>query len=146
MPLWTVIYVWVYWLWAALLALACWRWGDRPTAFAGPIYLAGVVLGNLTLRHQAFSQFEPGQAIADLMLAIVLSRLAVRWPRWWWIGLAAVQLVSLIGHLSMLTRTGLSRLAYALMTGMSAYPSLILITIGLVAAMRVRSARKRRPA
>lgn len=132
MPSWTIFYVWMFWP-ALLLAVgAAMKWGGPAEKWAGIAYLGAAVTETLVrapLSH-AYRTVDVGVASVDLGLLIALIVFLVRYERRWLYAASALQFVVVTAHIAKLTVPGMSRLAYAIMTGSGGYPSLLLLAVG----------------
>ncbi len=148
MPLWTTVYVALFWVLLAVLLAACLRWGDRPTRLACGSFAVCMVVQKLARLGvtATYHLLSIPALLIDLALLAILAAIALRHPRWWAIALAAVQLVTCLGHLSKLLFPHISRLTYALLIGSGGYPAIILLSAGLIASIRNRAIPADRPA
>ncbi len=126
-------YVMTFYLALPLLVLAASRWGGWPEKSVAILFVAAA-LATMLVRSGAATKYhsvELGVFAVDLALLAGLAAVAVRANRWWTIWAAAFQAITVTGHLAKMATPGLSRMAYALMLGVSAYPALIALALGI---------------
>ncbi|WP_267389587.1 hypothetical protein [Sphingomonas sp. GC_Shp_3] len=95
----------------------------------------------MALFGHSFQQLEPTVMVVDLTLLIALCRVGLRDPRWWVLTMCALQLLSASTHLEHLVDTGMSPLAYAILSGTGAYPTQFLLIAG-IAGYHARTNRR----
>lgn len=133
-----VIYVYAF-LPICVLSLAlAWRWGGETERFVAWAFVIATLIQKLTksLFGPMFSQFEPLAAAVDFGLLFVLLRTAIRLPRGWLLGAAALQLLSSLGHIARLADVDMTPLAYAILMGSGGYPTQALLIYGIITARR----------
>jgi hypothetical protein len=146
MPAWTVLYVEFFPPLCSLALLAAWHWGGKTELLAAASYVIATDLQKVVQGWGApmFARLEVLVATLDTGLFLFLTALAVRTPRTWILCAAALQLLACTGHLAKALDWSITRLAYAIMMGISGYPLLILLTAGVIANARQRRRVARR--
>lgn len=129
----------------ALLALACWIWGDGPericgtTLFAMPFAEVGyhLVFGYDIMR---LSHTDLGHTVMEVVVTIPFLAVALtanrRYPLW----LVSFQLVAVLSHLVRNLAPGAGGAAYLIMTVAPSYAMIATLALGL-AAHRLRMRR-----
>jgi hypothetical protein len=132
------LYISLFYVWLAVLAAAAFPYGGKPERWAILGYAVGAALTLLVRSAPAtkYHNVELGVTAVDLAYLAVIVIVALRAYQWWPICAAALHLTSVIGHLAKLIHPELSRLAYALMIGLPGYPTLAVLTVGLMIQRR----------
>lgn len=126
-------YVYSFWpLLVLAVILAIWR-GDKFERSVCAICMFGsvgtkLIEPRLPLRFQTF---EYGVLLVDLCVLGAFVAVALLGNRWWLRWIAALQLVSTLGHFARATNPALLAGGYAIMVSASAYPILILLLFAL---------------
>lgn len=132
------LYIVTFFVWLTFLVLASFRWGGWPERSVIWMLAVGVTI-TLIVRSGHTTKYrdvELGVALIDLAFLAGVGVVALRSERWWPLCAAAIQTVTVTGHLAKLMVPNLSRLAYALMIGLPAYPLVAVLTVALVNAGR----------
>lgn len=128
MPWWTIAF-WTMLLVAAAYATVRGGVSERLAA----AMLLGAAVATVLVRSNAsqrYSSVEVGVLVVDGLLLAGLVVVALRSGRGWSITLAALQTVTLLGHLGKRLDPELWRLGYAIMVTAPAYPGLLALAIG----------------
>jgi len=146
MPLWTTLYVLLFWPLLLVACVAAWRCGGQPERYAATAYAVAAISEMLLRSRHGFAQLELGVAIVDICLLVALLFLLVRHGRLWIYAAAAIQMVVVTGHLAKLLIPAISRMTYVIMTGAGGYPQVLLLVAGTIAHIlagrsRVRASR-----
>ena len=119
-------------LWFGVCAYALWR-GAQPERFVAVIFL---VLGPLSgVAHSLGYQWrgiELGVFALDILMLLLLLAIAFRANRYWPIGIAAMQVLQVVGHLLKLADPRMLPLLYWVGAVVWAYPMLLLLLLGTV--------------
>lgn len=127
-------------LWLGVCGYALWR-GAQPERFVASMFLAAVPLGSAAYSAgYHWRGIEMGIFGVDLAMLILLLAIALRANRYWPIGIAAMQVLQVIGHLIKLADDHMLPLLYWISNVVWAYPMLILLLLGTV---RHRNREKR---
>lgn len=125
--------------WLGVCGFALWR-GGQPERFVAAIFLLAFPLSSF-LNHKLRSQgVQIGSLVVDVTMMLLLLGIALRANRYWPIGLAAMQLLQVTGHLLKLADPRMLPLLYWISSVVWAYPMLILLLLGTV---RHRNREKR---
>ncbi|WAT17933.1 hypothetical protein OZN62_13610 [Aurantiacibacter sp. MUD11] len=124
----------------SLTAYAFWR-GDGPEKEAGAI-LSGMVAMDvgyhlLLPESGVYSEVDLGHLVIDLLVLILLGRLAVRANRIYPLWMLAGQIISTLMHFNRELSPTLDPIAYLVLTRMPSYLQIMALGVGLV-AHRVR--------
>lgn len=133
MPLWTALYVLLFWPLLLGACIAAWRWGGKPERYVATAYAVAAIFEMLLRSRHGFAQLELGVAIVDICLLVALLFILVRQGRPWIYAAAAVQMVVVTGHLAKLLVPAISRMTYIIMTGAGGYPQVLLLVAGTIA-------------
>lgn len=126
--------VFAFWACLLLVFVAAWRWGGSAERTVATMYLLAALL-TLAARFPGTSRFTTLQVVPaaiDVALLIGLVIVAVRVDRWWPIWSAALQLTTVLGHIAMMQGAGTKPFAYFMTVVSSAFPSLILLAVGIL--------------
>ena len=111
---------------------ALWR-GAQPERFVAVIFLAAVPIGSAAYSlGYHWHGLELGLFAVDLTMLALLILIAFRANRYWPMGLAAMQLLQVTGHLLKLADPRLNPLLYWLSSVVWAYPMLVLLLLGTI--------------
>lgn len=114
--------------------LAALRWGGRPERQVAGLYILAATLSHLVrvTAGSDFTQFQSSIAALDASLLIGLGAIALKVRRWWLLATAALQILTCLGHLAKMLDPATSTMGYFMMLVSSSYPSLILLSLGIV--------------
>lgn len=87
-----------------------------------------------------YLHFEEATLLVDAVLLLALLIVTVRAGYWWLIWSTSLHAIAVLGHLAKLVNPGISRLAYSLMAGISLYPTILLLALGVWLHHRRRTA------
>lgn len=119
-------------LWLGVCSYALWR-GGQPERSVAAIFLAAVPLGSAAYAAGYHWQgIELGIFGIDLAMLVLLLAIAFRANRYWPIGIAAMQVLQVVGHLLKLADPHMLPLLYWISNVVWAYPMLILLALGTV--------------
>jgi hypothetical protein len=119
-------------LWLGVCAYSLWR-GAQPERFVALIFLAAVPLGAAAYSMGLhWRGIEMGLFGVDLTMLILLLAIAFRANRYWPLGIAAMQVLQVVGHLLKLADPHMLPLLYWISNVVWAYPMLILLALGTV--------------
>lgn len=133
-----LLYKYTYWVLLPLLTFAAWRYAGRAERAFAIIHLVALIATQI-MKLGSFAAFrfvEVGVLTIDALTIVAVGVLAIRTGYLWIICAAALHLLALTGHLARLMDPTMSRMAYSLMASASAYPTLILLAIGIALAHR----------
>lgn len=118
--------------WLGVCAFALWR-GGQPERFVSLSFLAAFVLSvAANMSGYQWHGIQMGTFAVDVTLLVVLVAIALRANRYWPIGVAAMQVLQVMGTLLMLADSRMRLLAYWISNVVWAYPMLILLLLGTV--------------
>lgn len=133
MPGWTELFAGAFIpLLVVAAALAFLIGSIREQAVAATYLAVAAIQVASRSRPRAWMDFELWTAITDCALSALLCIICARWPARWVLLAAGVQLFVSTIHLAKLIGLELSRLAYAIVSGASGYPLVILLIWGSV--------------
>jgi uncharacterized membrane-anchored protein len=115
--------------WLAVCGYAAWR-GGQPERFVAIMFLIAFPLGaflNAKFRSQGI---QIGSFSVDVAMLILLLAIALKANRYWPMGMVAMQLLEVVGHLLKLADPRMMPLLYWISSVMWAYPMLILLALG----------------
>lgn len=116
--------------WLGVCAYALWR-GAQPERFVASLFLAAFVLSIMANRlGRQWHGIEIGTLGVDVALLACLMVIAFRANRYWPIGIAAMQLLQVAGHLLKLADPRMLPLLYWISSVVWAYPMLVLLWLG----------------
>ena len=119
-------------LWLGVCFYALWR-GGQPERFVALSFLAAFLTGLLLNRlGYRWHDLQLGSFGVDAMLLLLLLVIAFRANRFWPIGMAAMQLLQVTGHLLKLADPRMLPLLYWISSVMWAYPMLLLLWLGTI--------------
>ncbi len=134
--MWYAVYG--FWLLVILTSLAAWRWGGRIERGVAGSYLAAA-LATVALRLPGTSEYanlNVGVFLIDLMLLMGLVWTALKHAQWWLIASAALQLVTVLGHVAMFDVQRTGPFSYFAAVVGSSYPSQMLLAYALIRKLR----------
>ena len=118
--------------WLGVCIYALWR-GGRPEQCVALIFLsafpAGLAINSIGYRWQGL---QLGSFGIDLTMFALLLIIALRANRYWPMGIAAMQLLQVMGHLLKLADPRMMMLLYWLSSVVWAYPMLVLLLLGTI--------------
>jgi hypothetical protein len=126
-------------LWLGVCGYALWRGGQSERFVAG-LFLLAFPLGAFINAKFRTEGLQVGSLSVDLTMLVLLVAIALRANRYWPIGIAAMQLLQVMGHVLKLADPHMLPLLYWLSSVVWAYPMLILLALGTV---RHRNREKR---
>ena len=118
-------------LWFGSCAYALWR-GGRPERFVALIFLMAVPLCIAAYIPDPWRGVQWGVLAIDTVMLVLLLAIAFRANRYWPIGMAAMQLLQVIGHLLKLTDPAMLHVVYWIGAVVWAYPMLFLLWLGTI--------------
>ena len=124
-----IVYVLPFWILLPCVAIAALRWGGRPERSVAGLYVAAAAASFLpaTRSPQGWLHFETWLLLVDAALLGALCLLVVRYGRRWIVLAASFQTISTLAHLARLMDPGFGGPAYALMEGISSYPTVLIL-------------------
>lgn len=134
--MWYAVYG--FWLLVVLTSLAAWRWGGRNERGVAGSYLAAALV-TVALRLPGTSEYanlNVGVFLIDLLLLMGLVWTALKHAQWWLIASAALQLVTVLGHVAMFDAQRTGPFSYFAAVVGSSYPSQILLAYAIVRRVR----------
>ena len=135
--MWQTVYFAGFWVLLPLTFMAALRWGGWPERTVATMYVIAALCTLLVLTApDRFNRIEPALMAADIILLIGLAFVAVRSDHWWPACATALQFLSVLAHLGKALNPNLLRLGYQLMEQASSYPTLIVLTFGIVTHRR----------
>lgn len=140
--MWLAVYG--FWLFIVLTSFAAWQWGSRiERGIAGSYFAAALATVALRLPGSSnYASIDTGVFSIDLMLLMGLMWTALKHPRWWLIASAALQLVTVLGHIAMFDARQASPFSYFATVVGSSYPSQILLAYAIARrVMRAKAGR-----
>jgi len=126
-------------LWLGVCAYALWR-GGQPERFVAIIFLIAAPLSSAVYSGDLWHGMQIGIFAVDVVMLGLLLAIALRANRYWPIGIVAMQLLQVIGHLLKLADPYMPTLLYWISSVVWAYPMLILLLLG---TLRHRNREKR---
>ena len=133
-------YVLVFWLVLPMLWLAARRWGGRSEQRVATLYVVAAV-ATVVMRstwNSRYHSVEFGVSLVDVLLLIALAREAANSRRWWPVWSTALQAIATLSHIGKAFNSLLMPLGYAIMTGASSYPMLLVLALGIAGTARRR--------
>lgn len=125
----------------ALVATAAGRWGGWAERTAAALYVVAAVATALLREHgpTRYDDVAITSFVIDMALLAGLLVIVVKVDRWWPIVSAALQLLTVSGHVAKLTDTALPPMAYFMTQVASSFPSLALLAVGVWTHRRARN-------
>jgi len=119
-------------LWLGVCGYAMWR-GGQPERFVAALFLIAFVAGTFINKVGYHWQgLQLGSFAIDVTMLALLLVIAFRANRFWPIGIAAMQLLQVMGHLLKLADPRMLPLLYWISSVMWAYPMLVLLWLGTI--------------
>lgn len=118
-------------LWLGVSAYALWR-GGQPERLVATIFLIAFPLSSYINAKLRSEGIQWGSLGVDTTMLVVLLAVAFRANRYWPIGIAAMQLLQVFGHVLKVADPTMLPLLYWLSSVVWAYPMLILLLLGTV--------------
>lgn len=118
-------------LWLGVCGYALWR-GGQPERLVAGMFLIAFLLGSFINAKFRSDGIQWGSLGVDLTMLALLLVIALRANRYWPMGVAAMQLLQVGGHLLKLADPTMLPLLYWLSSVVWAYPMLILLLLGVV--------------
>jgi hypothetical protein len=118
-------------LWLGVCVYALWR-GAQPERFVAAIFLVAAPLSSALYSGTRWHGMQLGIFTLDVLMLILLLMIAFRANRYWPIGIAAMQLLQVIGHLLKLADPQMLTVIYWISAVVWAYPMLLLLLLGTV--------------
>lgn len=118
-------------LWLGVCGYALWR-GGQPERLVAGMFLIAFPLGSFINAKLRSEGIQWGSLSVDLALLVLLLMIALRANRYWPMGIVAMQLLQVMGHLLKLADPTMLPLLYWLSSVVWAYPMLILLLLGAV--------------
>lgn len=126
-------------LWLGVSVYALWR-GGQPERFVALMFLVAAPLSSALYSTGRWHGMQLGIFAVDIVMLILLLAIAFRANRYWPIGIAAMQVLQVIGHLLKLADPQMLTVIYWVSAVVWAYPMLLLLLLGTV---RHRNREKR---
>ena len=126
-------------LWLGVCAYALWR-GGQPERFVAIIFLIAAPLSSAVYSANLWHGMQIGIFAVDVVMLGLLLIIALRANRYWPIGMAAMQVLQVVGQLLKLADRDMPVIIYWIGAAVWAYPMLILLLLG---ALRHRNRVKR---
>jgi len=126
-----VIFFLFAFLWLGSCVYALWR-GGQPERFVAVIFLVGSPLTITLYTPDPWRGVQWGIFIVDVVMLVLMLAIAFRANRYWPIGMAAMQLLEVVGHLIKLTDPTMLHVVYWVSAVVWAYPMLLLLLLGTV--------------
>lgn len=126
-------YVLLFWVLLPTVLLAAFRWGGSAERAGASLYVLAALI-TLAVRpawNVRYQNVEIGVLAIDVSLLIGLATIVYRTERRWPIVATALQAVSVLAHVAKALNPAFWRLAYALMSGASSYPTLAVLAVGI---------------
>jgi len=117
--------------WLGVCGFALWR-GGQPERLVAAMFLIAFPLGSFINAKFRSQGVQLGSLGIDLTMLILLLVIAFRANRYWPMGIAAMQLLQVMGHLLKLADPRMLPLLYWISSVVWAYPMLILLLLGAV--------------
>ncbi|WP_380784821.1 hypothetical protein [Sphingomonas sp. R86521] len=127
------LYVLIFWIALPVIACSAYAWGGRPERIGAAVFTIAAV-ATIAMRApwaQRYHTVSVGVLIIDASLLLALGILTVKADRWWPTIALALQTISTLAHVAKAVNPGFLRLAYAMMSGASSYPTLIVLSVGI---------------
>ncbi len=118
-------------LWLGVCAYALWR-GGQPERLVAIIFLVAAPLSGVVYSDRLWHGMQLGIFAVDVAMLGLLAIIALRANRYWPIGMAAMQVFQVAGHLLKLADPKLLPLLYWISGVVWAYPMLILLLLGTI--------------
>lgn len=124
-----MIYFLFAFLWLGSCGYALWR-GGRPEQLVAVIFLIGSPLTIVAYTPDPWRGVQWGILAIDSVILVLLLAIAFRANRYWPMGVAAMQLLEVVGHLLKLTDPTMLHVVYWISAVVWAYPMLLLLALG----------------
>src|SRR3569623_2487075 len=118
-------------LWLGVCGYALWR-GGQPERFVAAIFLIAAPLASALYSAHRWHGMQLGIFAADTVMLVLLLAIAMKANRYWPIGLAAMQLLQVTGHLLKLADPHMLPVLYWISAVVWAYPMLVLLWLGTI--------------
>jgi hypothetical protein len=118
-------------LWLGVCAYALWH-GGQPERLVAATFLVAAPLSSALYSADRWHGMQLGIFAVDIVMLGLLLAIAFRANRYWPIGIAAMQVLQVIGHLLKLADPHMLTLLYWIGAVVWAYPMLILLALGTV--------------
>lgn len=118
-------------LWLGVCGYALWR-GGQPERCVAVIFLVAALSNWVTYIPNPWRGVQWGIFAVDTVMLALMLAIALRANRYWPIGMAAMQVLQVIGHLLKLADSVMLPMAYWISAAVWAYPMLILLWLGTV--------------
>ncbi|MDB5679748.1 hypothetical protein [Sphingomonas bacterium] len=118
-------------LWLGSCAYALWR-GGQPERFVAVIFLASSPLSIAAYTPNPWRGVQWGILTVDVVMLVLMLAIAFRANRYWPMGIAAMQMLQVLGHLIKLTDPTMLHVVYWVSAVVWAYPMLLLLLLGTV--------------
>jgi len=119
-------------LWFGVCGYALWRGGTPERLVALTFLVLGPLSGVVHSRGRPWHDVDVGVFLLDFVMLLLLVALALKANRYWPIGMAAMQVFQVLGHLIKLADPRMLPLLYWISAAVWAYPMLILLLLGTV--------------
>lgn len=142
--MWYAVYG--FWLLLLLTSAAAWTWGSQTERRVAGAYLTASV-ATLLFRFPGSSQYaavDVGAFGVDLLLLGYLLWITAKAPRWWLVVSAALQLVTVLGHVAMFDAPSTRPFDYFMTAVGSSYPAVLLLAAAVIRTVlsRMRNASR----
>ena len=118
-------------LWLGSCVYALWR-GGRPEQFVAIIFLVAVPLSLVAYIPDPWRGVQWLILAIDTVMLVLMLAIAFRANRYWPMGMAAMQLLEVVGHLIKLTDPAMLHVVYWISAVVWSYPMLILLWLGTI--------------
>ncbi len=132
--------VYGFWLLLIVTALVALNLGSQSERRVATAYLIASVATFLlrTPGGSRYAALDVGVLGIDLTLMVFLLWMTAKSPRWWLVVSAALQLVTVLGHLAMLDGPSTRPFDYFMTTVSSSYPAILLLAFAVIRTARSR--------
>lgn len=116
-------------LWLGVCAYALWR-GGQPERLVAVMFLIAAPLSSAVYSSRLWHGMQIGIFTVDVVMLGLLVMIALRANRYWPIGMAAMQVLQVVGQLLKLVDRDMPILIYWIGAAVWAYPMLTLLLLG----------------
>jgi hypothetical protein len=118
-----------------LVFAAAWRVGGKPEKSVASVYLLMLLmdlLGAVLLEDlgAGLRQSQNYRALLDFAALIAVATVALRYDRWWTLGVGSAQLIAVIAHVLKLTGLSIDPLVYGVMERWPTWIAIALTGLG----------------
>jgi hypothetical protein len=126
-----VIFFLFAFLWLGSCGYALWR-GGQPERFVAIMFVVAVLLNWVIYIPNPWRGVQWGILGVDTVMLILMLAIAFRANRYWPMGMAAMQLLEVVGHLIKLTDPAMLHVVYWVSAVVWGYPMLLLLWLGTI--------------